>query len=78
MGKLKNMIIEMEEMNLTSDPLPWEMGAPLCKECSGDEAIEWLNKMTQSPFYPLEDTNSTVVPCSYCGINIETATTNEG
>ena len=78
MGKLKNLLIEKQEMGLEIDePYPWEMGAPLCKACNGNEDIEWLNKMTQSPFYPLKDTNTTVVPCSYCGEDIETADINE-
>ncbi len=55
MGKFKNMLIEMEEMNLTPDPLPWEMGAPLCKRCDN------------SRFNVVEKGAKTmIVPCSYC------------
>ena len=55
MGKFKNMLIEMEEMNLTPDPLPLEMGAPLCKRCDS------------SRFNVVEKgAKTTIVPCSYC------------
>ena len=55
MGKLKNMLIEMEEMNLSPDALPWEMGAPLCRRCdsSKQDVIEKVDK-------------TKIVPCSYC------------
>ena len=55
MGKLKNMIIEMEEMNLTGEPLPWEMGAPLCRRCDSIKQ----NVITK-------DDKTIIVSCSYC------------
>ena len=55
MGKLKNMLIEMEEMNLTGEPLPWEMGAPLCRRCDS-------SKQTVIT----KDDKTIIVSCSYC------------
>jgi len=55
MGKFKNMLIEMEEMNLTPDPLPWEMGAPLCKRCDSSRF-----NVVEKGAKPM------IVPCSYC------------
>jgi|TARA_Y100000310_G_scaffold226094_1_gene228189 hypothetical protein len=55
MGKLKNMLIEMEEMNLTGEPLPWEMGAPLCRRCDSSKQ----NVITK-------DDKTIIVSCSYC------------
>ena len=55
MGKLKNMLIEMEEMNLTGEPLPWEMGAPLCRRCDSIKQ----NVITK-------DDKTIIVSCSYC------------
>ena len=55
MGKLKNMLIEMEEMNLTGEPLPWEMGAPLCRRCDSIKQ----NVITK-------DDKTIIVACSYC------------
>ena len=55
MGKLKNMLIEMEEMNLTGEPLPWEMGAPLCRRCDSSKQ----NVITK-------DDKIIIVSCSYC------------
>jgi len=57
MGKLKNMLIEMEEMNLTGEPLPWEMGAPLCKKCDNLQIKFYSKEGT----WPTKDGN-----CSYC------------
>ena len=55
MGKLKNMLIEMEEMNLTGEPLPWEMGAPLWRRCDSIKQ----NVITK-------DDKTIIVCCSYC------------
>ena len=55
MGKLKNMLIEMEEMNLNGEPLPWEMGAPLCRRCDSSKQ----NVITK-------DDKTIIVSCSYC------------
>ncbi len=57
MGKLKNMLIEMEEMNLSSDALPWEMGAPLCKKCDKLQIKFYHEEWT----WPTKNGN-----CSYC------------
>tara|TARA_B100000700_G_C14218098_1_gene477950 strand:+ start:160 stop:366 length:207 start_codon:yes stop_codon:yes gene_type:complete len=65
MGKLKNMIIEMEEMNLMADPFPWEMGAPLCKRCdSSKQEVITKNDKTM------------IVPCSYCDKAIQVLDTS--
>jgi len=56
MGKLKNLLIEKQEMGLEIDePYPWDMGAPLCRCCDSSKQ----NVITK-------DDKTKIVPCSYC------------